>query len=302
MIDDGSHLQERSRKSDCEQQRFLTGKARLAGVIGQPISHSRSPRLHGYWLCRYSIDGAYVPMEVAPAALERAVAGLQAVGFVGVNVTLPHKESALRCATQITQAARRIGAANVLSFLDGGAIVADNTDAYGFVAHLQSVCPDWREPATIHSATAMVLGAGGAARAIVVALQQLQIGKILLCNRSESRAQLLAAELGGAIECVSWDDREESLSLCRLLVNATALGMRGQAPLSIQLAELPADAVVYDIVYDPLQTPLLAEAHRLGIRTVDGLGMLIHQARPAFHRFFGIDPEVDAGIRPLLIG
>lgn len=263
---------------------MLTGKARLAGVIGWPVAHSRSPRLHGHWLARHGIDGAYVPLPVAPDDLARVLPALARAGFAGVNVTLPHKEAALRLADEATAYARTVGAANTLIFKDGR-ILADNTDCFGFLADLRAHGVD---PA---GQGALVLGAGGAARAVVAALRGAGAA-VTVTNRTRARAEALAAELGAAV--LDWAAVPDALPSTRLLVNTTSLGMAGQPPLEIDLAPLPDGATVADIVYVPLETPLLRQAAARGLCAIGGLGMLLHQAQPGFSAWFGVTPAVDA--------
>ncbi len=271
----------------------LGGSAALAGVIGWPVGHSRSPRLHGYWLERYGIDGAYVPLAVAPKDFAECLRVLPKLGFAGVNVTVPHKEAALAGVGSATPAARRIGAVNTVIVEPGGGMRGDNTDAYGFTENLRQGAPDWSATGT----PAVVLGAGGAARAICVALVDAGASEIRLVNRTASRAEAVARDLGATVAVRSWGTRHAALDGAGLLVNATTLGMSGQPPLEIELDRLAASAVVVDIVYVPLETPLLAAAAARGNRVVDGLGMLLHQARPGFAAWFGVDPEVTPELR-----
>jgi|SRR4051812_37621979 shikimate dehydrogenase len=264
-----------------------------ACVIGWPVEHSRSPLIHRYWLKQYGIDGAYEKEAVRPEALARFLGSLGAQGFAGANVTLPHKEAALRLAAVADEAARAIGAANTLWFDQAGRLCASNTDAYGFITNLNEQAPNWSEARR----PVMVLGAGGAARAILHGLLAEGVTRILLANRTRGRAEALAQAFGPAVEAIDWQDRNSALSGCGLLVNATSLGMTGKDPLDIDLAALPKDAVVADIVYSPLETPLLAAARARGNGVVDGLGMLLHQAVPGFERWFGVRPEVTAALR-----
>ena len=266
----------------------------LAGVIGAPVGHSRSPRLHGTWLRHYAIAGHYVPLHVETGDLERVLRTMPAMGFVGANVTIPHKEAALALADEVTDIAARIGAANTLTFRDGR-IHADNTDGYGFIANLRQSAPDWRRGA----GAALVLGAGGAARGIIVALQDAGVQDIRLTNRTRARAEELAAEFGCSVQ--DWDERAEGMGDLGLLVNTTALGMAGQPALDMPLDALPAHALVTDIVYTPLETPLLRDASARGLQVVDGLGMLLHQAVPGFERWFGTRPEVTESLRAAVL-
>lgn len=266
----------------------LTARARLAGVIGWPVSHSRSPLLHNHWLAQHGIDGAYVPLPVRPEHLAVAVAGLAAAGFRGVNVTVPHKVAVAALCTELRPAARAAGAVNTLVFGDGS-IVGDNTDGAGFLANLRA-----------HGAApapALLLGAGGAARAIAAALLAAGV-PVTVVNRSPARAASLAAALPG-LRVAEWSARP-ALDGCGLLVNATSLGMQGQPPLDLDLSGAPPGLVVCDIVYAPLRTPLLAAAEARGLRTVGGLGMLLHQAAPGFAAWFGVTPAVDPALHDLV--
>ncbi len=275
----------------------LTGKARLAGVLGWPVAHSRSPRLHGFWLDRHGIDGAYVPLAVAPEHLEQVLRALPRMGFRGANLTVPHKEAALALVDELEPLARRIGAVNTLVVRDDGAVVGRNTDAFGFLENLRRGCPAW-VPA---SGPAVVIGAGGAARAVVAALADAGLPEIRLANRNRERAEQLAADLGGPVNVVGWSERAAALDGAALLVNTTTLGMSGQPPLDLDLAALPIRAVVNDIVYAPLETGLLAAARARGNPVVDGLGMLLYQAVPGFEAWFGTRPEVDEALRRFVL-
>ncbi len=278
--------------------RTLTGKTRIAGVFGWPVDHSRSPRLHGYWLREFGIDGAYIPFATHPAKLEQGIRALQALGFRGGSITLPHKERALGFVDALTPVAKRIGAINMLVVREDGAILGDNSDGFGFIANLRQFHPGWRSAA----GPAVLLGAGGAARAIVVSLLDEGVPGIRLVNRTTRRAEEIAEAVGGPIEVISWDARADALKDAALLVNSTNLGMAGQAPLDLDLAHLPTGAVVYDIVYVPLMTELLKAAQARGNRIVDGIGMLLHQARPGFKAWFGPDPQVTPELRAFVLG
>ncbi len=268
----------------------------LAGVIGCPVGHSRSPRLHGTWLLSYGIAGFYVPLHVEAFDLERVLRAMPAMGFVGANVTIPHKEAVLSFADHVTEKAQAIGAANTLSFSDHG-LEADNTDAYGFLANLQSGAPRWRGA----NGPALVLGAGGAARAVLVALAEAGVPEIRLSNRTRERADALAAEIAAPIMVVPWEEREAAADGAALIVNTTALGMEGQAPLVFAPEALRSGTVVTDIVYTPLETPLLRAARAQGCIVVDGLGMLLYQAVPGFERWFGRRPEVTQALRDAVL-
>jgi len=271
---------------------ILSGRAGLAGIVGWPVSHSRSPKLHGYWLRHHRVDGAYVPLPIRPEAFAQGLRMLAAFGFRGVNVTLPHKEAALAACDEADDQARRLGAVNTIVMRDGR-LEGSNTDAFGFLENLVQGAPAWRARA----APAVVVGAGGAARAVVAALLDAAVPEIRLVNRTRSRAEMVAQELDGPLQIFDWADRTRALSQAGLLVNATSLGMVGQPPLDLDLSDLPRAAVVNDIVYTPLQTPLLAQAAKRGNGVVDGLGMLLHQARPGFEAWFGVEPEVTDELR-----
>jgi len=277
--------------------RTLTGRARLAGVVGWPVAHSRSPRLHGFWLEKHGIDGAYVPIAVRPENLATALRALPLLGFSGVNVTVPHKEAALAAVDRASDAARRIGAVNTIVIDADGQLEGSNTDGFGFLENLAAALPGWRAS----DGAAVLLGAGGAARAIAAALADGGAPEIRLVNRTPERARRLAAEIGGPFRIVAWSERAAALADAALLVNATTLGMAGQPPLDLALSALPGDAVVNDIVYAPLETPLLAAARARGNRVVDGLGMLLHQARPGFAAWFGVAPQVTAALRDFVL-
>ncbi|MFN3614953.1 MAG: shikimate dehydrogenase [Rubrimonas sp.] len=274
----------------------MTPAPPLAGVMGWPVAHAKSPLLHRHWLARYGLPGVYVHLSVAPADFEAAMRGLPALGFVGANVTLPHKLEALRLADAATSRARRIGAANTLTVRDG-AILADNTDGFGFIENLRQTAPAWRAEA----GPALVLGAGGAARAVVAALLDAGAPEVRLVNRTRARAEALAEGVGGPVEVLEWDAAEAAMDGCATLVNTTSLGMVGQPPLTLRLDAAPVGALATDIVYAPLDTPFLQAARARGLATVDGLGMLLHQGRPGFEAWFGRAPEVDAALRQAVL-
>ncbi|WP_171175188.1 shikimate dehydrogenase [Ruegeria sp. HKCCD8929] len=270
----------------------------LAGVIGHPVAHSKSPRLHGHWLTTYALQGHYIPMDVAPADLEQVLRILPKAGFVGANITVPHKEAALTLADHVTDRATVIGAANTLIFRPDGSIHADNTDGYGFMENLRSGASDWNPQA----GPAVVLGAGGAARAVISALSEAGVPEIILTNRTRARAEHLQDEFGQRIRVADWVQAGNVIEEARLVVNTTTLGMIGKPKLRVPLDGLRPDAVVTDLVYAPLKTRLLAEAEAAGCTTVDGLGMLLHQAVPGFERWFGQRPEVDDATRAAVLG
>lgn len=268
---------------------ILSGSARLAGVLGWPVAHSRSPRLHGFWLQRYRIDGAYLPLPVRPERFADGVRALRDFGFRGANVTIPHKEAALAVCDTVEASAVRAGAVNTLVFREDGAILGANTDGWGFLEGLRAAVPDL----AIAGLPALILGAGGSARAIAAALLDAGCPRVVLVNRSRARAQALAAALGGPVAAAGWDEAPDLLPSTRLLVNATPCGMPGTPSPDLPLEQLPAEAIVADIVYVPRLTGLLRAAAGRGLRTVGGLPMLLHQARPGFRAWFGVDPAVD---------
>lgn len=275
----------------------LSGKAKLAGVMGWPIGHSLSPRLHGYWLRQYAVDGAYVPLAVRREDFAGTVRMLPRLGFAGANVTVPHKEAALAAVDEAAGEARRIGAVNTIVVRADGSLMGWNSDGFGFMESLKAGLPEWNPGL----GPAVVLGAGGAARAVCAALVDGGVPELRLVNRTASRAEALAADIGGPIEVVSWAERESALDGARLLTNTTTLGMAGNPPLDLVLERLPPEAAVTDIVYAPLRTPLLVAAAARGNPTVDGLGMLLHQARPGFAAWFGVEPEVTDEMRAFVL-
>lgn len=275
----------------------MTGKIPLAGVIGSPVAHSKSPQLHSYWLRKYGIAGHYVPMDIAQADLKDALAVLPRVGFVGVNVTIPHKETVLGLADLVTDRAALIGAANTLIFRKDGKIHADNTDGYGFIENLRRGAPAWNPAA----GPAAVIGAGGAARAVIAALAEVGVTEIRLSNRTRARAESLRAEFGPKIVVYDWVQAGNMIEGAATVVNTTSLGMIGKPEFRVPLDGLSAKAVVTDLVYTPLRTHFLEQAKEAGCVTVDGLGMLLHQATPGFERWFGKRPEVDDETRSVVL-
>jgi shikimate dehydrogenase len=243
--------------------------------------------IHGFWLEEFGIDGAYVPLGIAPDNIDQMFDALPKLGFRGWNVTMPHKEAAYRLVNVRSQSAEEIRAVNTVTVQPDGTLHGDNTDAFGFLAHLDQSAPDWPR-----NRPAVVLGAGGAARAVCTALVSAGLPRVILVNRTRARAEALDAVWPDRVQIADWDDRAAVLEGAGLLVNTTSLGMTKQPPLEIALDRLPADAVVNDIVYVPLETCLLADAAARGLRAVDGLGMLLHQARPGFERWFGVTPQV----------
>ncbi len=270
----------------------------LAGVIGSPIAHSKSPRLHGHWLKTYGIRGYYVPMDVAQSDLREVIAALPKAGFVGVNVTIPHKETVLALADVVTDRAALIGAANTLIFRKDGRIHADNTDGYGFIANLRQNAPGW-DPA---AGPAAVIGAGGGARAVIASLIEVGVPEIRLANRTRNRAEALRSEFGAKVIVHDWVHAGNMMEDAATVVNTSSLGMEGKPDFRIPLDAMSPKAVVTDLVYTPLETRLLKEAVERGCVAVDGLGMLLHQAAPAFERWFGTRPEVDQATRDVVLG
>ncbi|RFB79691.1 shikimate dehydrogenase [Methylovirgula sp. 4M-Z18] len=271
-----------------EPQRF-----HLAGVMGWPVLHSRSPKIHGYWLQQHGLPGAYVPLEIKIENLEKALRALPALGFAGCNLTIPHKEHAVRMVDTLSPLAKHIGAVNCVVVQPDGALHGHNYDAFGFIASIKEDQPHWRAA----SGPVVVLGAGGAARAVLAGLIDEGAPGIRLINRSFERAKSLEAEFGAPIKAYRWEERAAALNGAMTLINTTSLGMDGQPSLDLALDDLPQAAIVSDIVYIPKFTPLLTAAQRRGNAIVTGLGMLLHQARPAFRDWFGVMPEVTKELR-----
>ena len=275
----------------------MTNKIPLAGVIGTPIAHSKSPEIHGYWLKKYNIAGAYIPMDVNISNLKEVLKVLPKAGFVGVNITIPHKETVLELADLVTDRATLIGAANTLIFRKDGKIHADNTDGYGFLENLKSGAPNWNPSA----GPATILGAGGAARAVISSLLDSGVPEILLTNRTKIRAESLAENFGNRVKVIDWVQAGNILEGSALVVNTTALGMVGKKEMRIPLDGLSINTIVTDLVYTPLETDLLTTARQIGCVTIDGLGMLLHQAVPGFERWFGLRPTVDNDTRAIAL-
>lgn len=266
-------------------------KVKQAGVMGWPIGHSRSPRLHGYWLKQYNIKGSYVPLAVPPENLAQELLALHSRGFAGVNLTIPHKETALKLVDHIDLLAKRTGAINTIIVGLDGSLTGQNTDIFGFSENLKA------SGFKLNARPAVILGAGGAARAVIVALQDMGCTDIRLVNRTKARAEQLAASFDHITNAYEWNEAKKALEDVGLLINTTSLGMMEQPPLSLDLKTLPKEAWVTDLVYAPLMTDLLKQANQKGHRVVDGLGMLLHQARPGFTAWFGVEPEVTPELR-----
>ena len=269
----------------------------LAGVIGSPVFHSKSPLLHGHWLRKYGVKGYYIPMDIAHADLAESMRMLPKLGFAGVNVTIPHKEAVIELADVVTKRAALSGSANTLTFEPGGKIHADNTDGEGFVENLRRNAPDWQP----RDGPAVVIGAGGAARAVIASLLEQGAPEVRICNRTRERADALQARFGQKTAVYEWTRIKSAMNEACTLVNATSLGMTGKPVFRIPLDRLSPKAVVNDLVYTPLQTDMLRSAAEAGFSVVDGLGMLLHQAAPGFERWFGVRPEIDEELRKAML-
>jgi len=268
----------------------------LAGVMGDPVMNSRSPKLHNYWLAKYGLTGIYVPLAITAANLRAALRALSALGFSGCNLTIPHKEAALDIVDKLDPLARRIGAVNCVVVAPDGSLEGRNHDGFGYIESVREAQPEWRAD----TGPIVVIGAGGGARAVLVSLIDQGAREIRLVNRTLTRGKALAGDLGGPITALTWEEREAALEGAAMLINATNQGMLGEPPLDLALDRLPVRALVSDIVYIPRETVLLAAARKRGNATVNGLGMLLHQARPAFHAWFGIMPEVTPELRAMI--
>jgi shikimate dehydrogenase len=268
----------------------------LAGLMGWPVMHSRSPKLHNHWFEQYGLAGTYVPLAIEPGKLEPALRALAPLGFAGCNLTIPHKETALAFVDEVDTVARRIGASSCVVVRRDGSLLAANNDCYGFIEGILEADPGWRADA----GPIVVIGSGGGSRAVVYSLADRGAREIRLFNRTFGRAKALEQEFGAPIKAMLWEDRHIALEGAAMLVNTTSQGMVGQPALEIDLDKLPAGALVADIVYIPRETPLLAAARARGNRTVNGLGMLLHQARPAWKAWFGIEPQVTPELRALI--
>ncbi len=267
----------------------------LAGVMGWPVMHSRSPLIHNHWFARHGLAGSYVPLAIAPAMLEAALRALHPLGFSGVNVTIPHKQTALHIVDEVHESARAIGAISCITVRPDGRLMGSNNDAFGFIRNLRQQQPGWRADA----GPAVVIGAGGGSRAVCYGLLQEGVREIRLVNRSSGRAEAVALALGAGVRAFAWDLRHDLLEGAALVVNTTSQGMVGQGMLDLRLDRLPANAIAADIVYVPLETPFLAAARQRGNATVSGLGMLLHQGPLAWKLWFGLEPEVTDELRQL---
>lgn len=269
----------------------------MAGLIGWPVAHSRSPSIHNYWIREYNLNGTYGLFPVEPSNLEAAIRGLKALGFAGCNITIPHKVSAMQYVDWIDPQAKRIGAINTIVVDKDGGLRGFNNDGFGYIQSLYEVQPEWSAKA----GPITVLGAGGASRAIVVALIDAGAKEIRILNRTKNKAEELSEEFISVVTPYPWEERNAVIEDCAMLINTTSLGMHGQAPLEIDIRRLPKTALVSDAIYAPLETDLLAQARLQGNPTVNGLGMLLHQARPAFNAWFGLMPEVTPNLRDTII-
>jgi len=268
----------------------------LAGVMGWPVMHSRSPMLHGYWMKTLNLAGAYLPLAIKPEGLEAALRALHPLGFAGCNLTIPHKIKAMEIVDEVDEVAKRIGAISCVVVRPDGSLFGSNNDCFGFIESIKAEIPGWRADA----GPVVVLGAGGGSRAVCYGLIQEGAPEIRLINRSLGSAQAIAAEFGPKVHALPWEQREAALEGAAMVVNTTSQGMVGQAPLDIRLDALAPTALAADIIYTPLETPFLAEARQRGARTINGLGMLLHQARPAWKRWFDIEPTVTPELRELI--
>jgi shikimate dehydrogenase len=265
----------------------------LAGVMGFPIAQSRSPALHNFWFAQHELAGTYVPLAIPPERLERALRALPALNFAGCNLTIPLKQKAFEIVDQVNDTAKAIGAISCVIVRADGSVAGTNNDWYGFTHNILEFVPDWRADA----GPAVVMGAGGAARAVVYGLLRSGAREIRICNRTSARAQSLADAFGANVRAAPWEQRHDALEGAAMLVNTTSQGMAGQPSLDLALDRLPKSALVNDIVYIPRETPLLLAARARGNRTVTGLGMLLHQGIPAWKAWFGIEPKVTAELR-----
>lgn len=273
-----------------------TDRFLLAGVMGWPIGQSRSPMLHNYWFKQHGLAGTYLPLAVRPENIHAALRGLPALGFSGVNLTIPHKQTAMQDMAEIDAVGRGIGAINLVVVRPDGSLFGTNTDAYGCTQNIRHMQPEWRPDA----GPMVIIGAGGAARTAIWAMADAGVKEIRIANRTHERALTVAKDIGGPLKVYRWEERHDVLEGAALLVNATNQGMIGQPPLDLKLDKLPKSAFVYDIVYNPIETPLIAAARARGHRVVPGLGMLLNQAPPAWKAWFGIEPQVTPELRRMI--
>jgi shikimate dehydrogenase len=273
------------------QDRFL-----MAGVMGWPVMHSRSPLMHNHWFAQEKLKGVYVPLAIQPENLEQALRSMHGLGFSGCNLTIPHKQQALKVVDEIDPVALKMGAISCVAVKEDGRLIGSNNDAAGFIRNVKEFQADWKA----NKGPIVVIGAGGGSRAVCQGLIQEGATEIRLVNRHLERAQIIQSELGGAIQAHAWSDRADLMAGASMVVNTTSQGMVGQTPLDIQLDKLPVDALVTDIVYTPLETPFLAQARMRGNRTLNGLGMLLHQGPLGWKAWFGIEPQVTPELRKLL--
>ena len=269
----------------------------LAGVMGWPVMHSRSPLMHNHWFEQQGLRGSYVPLAIAPCGLEPALRALAPLGFSGCNLTIPHKQDAMAIVDEVDAVARAIGAISCVVVRPDGTLFGTNNDWLGFMANLRSAYPDWQPEA----GPVTVIGAGGGARAVCYGLAQAGVSEIRLVNRTRARAEAVAAQLSAPITAIDWQDRAQALAGVSLVVNTTSQGMVGMAPLDLALDHLPPSAIVADIIYTPLQSPLLEQAAARGHQTLNGLGMLLYQGVPAWKLWFGVGPQVTETLRELMV-
>src|SRR5258706_7684877 len=268
----------------------------LAGVMGWPVMHSRSPMLHNYWFRQHDLAGTYVPLAVRPERLAAALRALAPLGFAGYNLTIPHKQQAMTIVDEVDALAKSIGAISCVVVRPDGSLSGTNNDCYGFIHNIRQEQPGWRADA----GPVVVIGAGGGSRAVCYGLAQEGAKEIRLVNRTLARAKTLADEFGGPIRALPWEQRHDALEGAAMVVNTTSNGMVGQPALDIELGKLPKSALAADIIYIPLETPFLAAARKRGNPTVKGLGMLLHQGRPAWKAWFGIEPAVTTELRTMI--
>jgi shikimate dehydrogenase len=268
----------------------------LAGVMGWPVMHSRSPLMHNYWFRQHNLAGTYVPLAIRPAGLAAALRALDPLGFAGCNLTIPHKQEAMKMVDEVDTVAKSIGAISCVVVRPDGSLAGTNNDCYGFIHNIRQEQAGWRADA----GPIVVIGAGGGARAVCYGLAQAGAREIRLVNRTFARAKNIAEEFAGPLTALPWEQRHEVLDGAAMVVNTTSLGMVGQSVLDINLEKLPNSALAVDIIYIPLETPFLAAARKRGNATVNGLGMLLHQGRPAWQVWFGIEPAVTAELRAMM--